>query len=179
MSFMHKSGHGNIMLSIAKICTISMFVYFFMITLDLIHGKKYSYLTTSWGHWYLLEVLGFVLLPCLVFLYGYRRRNLRLVRTAAIVTIIGIILNRLNISTIAYLWYDAPAHFPTWMEIVVSIAVIFIQILIFRWIVRRMPVYTASPDWISEEIQKMPFRIKDKSYNLINTRREKWKASTE
>ena len=179
MSFLHKSSHRNIMLSIARICTISMFVYFFMINLDFLHGKKYTYLNTPWGYWYLLEVLGFVLLPCLIFLYGYRRRNLHLVRIAATFTIIGIILNRLNISTIAYQWYDRSLHFPTWMEIVVSFAVIFVQILVFRWVVRRMPVYKASPDWVSEEKQIKSFRIKDKSYNLINTRREKWKASTE
>jgi hypothetical protein len=65
------------------------------------------------------------------------------------------------------------------MEIVVSVAVIFVQLLVFRWVVRRMPVYTASPDWVSEEKQNKSFRIKDKSYNLFNTRREKWKASTE
>ena len=179
MSFLHKSSHRNIMLSIARICAISMFVYFFMLNLDFLHGKKYTYLNTPWGYWYLLEVLGFVLLPCLIFLYGYRRRNLNLVRVAATFTIIGIILNRLNISTIAYQWYDRSLQFPTWMEIVVSVAVIFVQLLVFRWIVRRMPVYTASPDWVSEEKQNKSFRIKDKSYNLFNSRREKWKASTE
>jgi hypothetical protein len=35
------------------------------------------------------------------------------------------------------------------MEIVVSVAVIFVQILVFRWIVRRMPVYKESPGWVS------------------------------
>jgi hypothetical protein len=35
------------------------------------------------------------------------------------------------------------------MEIVVSLAVIFVQILVFRWIVRRMPVYKESPEWAS------------------------------
>ncbi len=179
MSFLHKTSHRNIMLSVARICTISMFVYFFMIVLDFLHGKKYNYLNTAWGHWYLLEILGFVLLPCQIFLYGYRRRNLHLVRIAASLTIIGIVLNRLNISTIAYHWYDSSLHLPTLMEVVVSFAVIFVQILVFRWVVRRMPVYTASPDWVKEEEQNRPFIIKDKSYRLFNTRREKWKVSAE
>jgi hypothetical protein len=42
-----------------------------------------------------------------------------------------------------------------------------------------MPVYTASPDWISEENQNSPFTIKDKSFKLNNGRREKWKVSAE
>jgi Ni/Fe-hydrogenase subunit HybB-like protein len=179
MSFLHTSSHRNIMLSIGRICAISMFVYFSMTVLDFVHGKKFMYLNSPWGYWYLMEIIGFVSLPCLIFLYGYRSRNLNLVRIAALITIIGIILNRLNISTIAYRWYDNSLHFPTWMEIVVSIAVIFVQILVFRWIVRRMPVYTASPDWVNEENEIKSFRIKDQSIKLINTRREKWKTSAE
>jgi Ni/Fe-hydrogenase subunit HybB-like protein len=179
MSFVHRNSHKNIMLSLARISTVSMFVYFFMIALDFIHGKKYNYLGGPWGYWYLVEVIGFVLIPSQIFLFGYRRRKLNLVRIAAMLTIIGIVLNRLNISMIAYQWYDPSLHFPTWMEIVVSFAVIFVQILIFRWIVRRMPVYTASPDWISEENQNSPFTIKDKSFKLNNGRREKWKVSAE
>jgi Ni/Fe-hydrogenase subunit HybB-like protein len=178
MSFLHKSSHRNIMLSIARICTISMFVYFSMTILDVLHGKKLAYLNTAWGYWYLLEILGFVLLPCLFFLYGYRQRNIYVVRFAAILSMIGIILNRLNISTIAYNWFEGSIHFPTWMEIVVSMAVIFVQLLVFRWVVRRMPVYTASPEWVAEEEQNRRFIIEDKSYNLFNTRK-KWKASTE
>jgi Ni/Fe-hydrogenase subunit HybB-like protein len=64
-------------------------------------------------------------------------------------SIVGIILNRLNISTISYNWFDNSLQFPTWMEIVVSVAVIFVQLLVFRWIVRRMPVYRESPGWVS------------------------------
>ena len=179
MSFLHRSSHRNIMLSIARVCSISMFVYFCLICLDFLHGKKYAYLNTSWGHWYLLEVLGFVLVPCMIFLNAYRRRNIHLVRMAAVFSMIGIILNRLNISTIAYQWYDQSIHFPTWMEIVVSLAVICTQILVFRWIVRRMPVYAASPDWVQEEGEGRTLSIKDRSIKSINTRREKWKVSAE
>jgi hypothetical protein len=40
------------------------------------------------------------------------------------------------------------------MEIVVSLAVIFVQLLVFRWIVRRMPVYQETPDWVSGKKKK-------------------------
>lgn len=150
MSFEHKSSHRNIVFSLARICAITIFVYFFMIVLVFLHSKNYEYINTAWGYWFLVEVIGFVLVPCAIFLYGYRNRSLLLIRTAAVMAILGIILNRLNISTIAFQWYDKTVHFPTWMEIVVSIAVIFVQILVFRWIIRRMPVYTESPTWVSK-----------------------------
>jgi len=179
MSFLHKSSHRKIMFSLARICAVSLFVYFAMTFFVFIHEKNYEFLNTPWGHWYLVEVIGFMLIPCMIFLFAYRRRNLQLVRFAAIVTIVGIIMNRLNISTIAYQWYAESLHFPTWMEIVVCFAVIFVQILVFRWVVRRIPVYIASPNWVSEEKQNKRFTIQDKSYNLFKTRREKWKASPE
>ena len=151
MSSDHKSSHRGITLSLARICSVSMFVYLSMVALVFLHGKDYNYINSPWGSWYLVEVVGFVLIPCLIFLFGYKRHNLKLVRIAAVMTIIGIILNRLNISTITYQWYDKSLHFPTWMEVVVSVAVIFVQLLVFRWIVRRMPVYNQSPAWVSGE----------------------------
>lgn len=149
MSSGHKSSHRNIVFSLARICAVTMFVYFFMIILVFLHNKNYEFINTGWGYWFLVEVIGFVLVPCIIFMYGYKHSNMILVRTAAVMAILGIILNRLNISTIAFQWYDKTAHFPTWMEIVVSFAVIFVQILVFRWIIRRMPVYTESPTWVS------------------------------
>jgi len=179
MSFVNKSTHRTIMLSLARICSVSMFVYFFMTVLVFLHGKNYPYLNKPWGYWYLIEVIGFVLVPCTLFLYGYKRENLKLVRITAVLTIIGIILNRLNISTIAYQWYDNSLAFPTWMEVVVCVSVILVQIHVFRWIVRRMPVYSESPSWVAREQKNKLYSINNDSLTLNNTRRKKWKVSAE
>ncbi|MBC8320361.1 MAG: polysulfide reductase NrfD [Bacteroidetes bacterium] len=173
MSFVHKDSHKNIVLSLAKTCAVAIFVYFSMIVLVFLHGKNYAYLNSPWGYWYLVEIIGFVLIPGVLFMYGYRHLNLLLVRIAAVMAILGIILNRLNISTFAFNWYGNTIHFPTWMEIVVSLAVIFSQILVFRWIVRRMPVYTESPTWVKYEKQIKPIKMKTKK------RREQWKVLAE
>ena len=154
MSDHHRNRHHPIMISLGRICCFTMFVYFFMVTLVFLHGKDYQHMNGPWGKWYLVEVIGFVLIPCLMFLYGFKFQNLLSIRTAAAMAIVGIILNRLNISTIAYQWFDGSLHFPTWMEIVVSLAVIFVQLLVFRWIVRRMPVYEATPEWVSGKKRK-------------------------
>jgi Ni/Fe-hydrogenase subunit HybB-like protein len=148
MSSLHRDSHRRIMLSLGRVCSISMFVYLFMTTLVFLHGKDLAYMNSGWGAWYLVETIGFVFIPCVMFLFGYKRNMLNLIRMAAVMSIIGIILNRLNISTFSYHWYDGAIHFPTWMEIVVSMAVIFVQLLVFRWIVRRMPVYSESPAWV-------------------------------
>lgn len=154
MSSHHLDRHQPIMISLGRICSFSMFVYLTMVILVFLHGKDYMYMNTPWGYWFLVEVVGFVLIPCLIFFYGFKFQNLTSIRFAAVMSIVGIILNRLNISTISYQWYDGSLHFPTWMEIVVSLAVIFVQLLVFRWIVRRMPVYQKTPGWVSAKNRK-------------------------
>jgi len=82
-----------------------------------------------------------------LFTLGMRNANLRLIRVAAVLALVGIILNRLNISVIAFKWYAAVRYVPSWMEIAVTLAVISAEILVFRWIVNRMPVLRESPAW--------------------------------
>jgi len=172
MSFANKASHRKIVISLAKVCSITMFVYFSMLVLVFLHGKNQMYINTPWGYWYLVEVIGFVLIPCLMFLYSYRKLNLSIVRIAAVISIVGIVLNRLNISTFSFKWYENTIHFPSWMEIVVSAAVIFVQILVFRWIIRRMPVYNEAQVGLTEEKNNKSIRVYTKS-------EEKWKILVE
>jgi hypothetical protein len=39
-------------------------------------------------------------------------------------------------------------YFPSWIEIVITLAVVFGEIWAFRWVVNRMPVLTESPQWV-------------------------------
>jgi Ni/Fe-hydrogenase subunit HybB-like protein len=172
MSFTHKSSHRGIILGLARTCSVAMFVYFTMLVLVFLHGKNYSYLNSGWGYWYLIEILGFVLVPCFIFMQAYRTRNLLLVRTASVLAVLGIILNRLNVTTIAFRWYDSSYGWPTWQEVVVCFAVIFVQIWVFTWIIKRMPVYKSSPGWVKTEEKKEKIIINKKE-------REKWKVSVE
>jgi Ni/Fe-hydrogenase subunit HybB-like protein len=135
--------HGtfeDIVFGLAKGAAIAMFVYYFFKSLIFIHEHHWTLLDDFWGFWYLVEILGFVLVPCFMFAYAVRHRRLGVVRVAAILTLVGIILNRLNISVIAFKW-DAPIkYYPSWQEIVVTLMVVFAEIWVFRWIVLRMPV---------------------------------------
>ena len=146
----HKAQSG-ILQGLAKICAGAMFAYFFLQLLVLIHGKHWDLLNTKMGYWFLLEMLGFVLLPMFLFLYSYRHRNIFMIRIAAIMTMIGVILNRLNLTVIGFKWDAVTHYYPSWMEIVVTLTVIFTEILIFRWVIRRMPVLRESPSWVEDE----------------------------
>ena len=142
---------NSIVHGLAKICAGVMFAYFFLQLLVFIHNKNWALLNTPMGYLFLLEMIGFVLCPMILFFYSYRKHNILMVRLAAILTIVGIILNRLNVAIIGFRWDAATRYIPSWMEVVVAVAVIFVEIWIFRWVVRRMPVLTESPAWVKNE----------------------------
>lgn len=132
--------HAGIVRGLARICAGTMFVYLFLQALVFVHGQRWQYLGTGWGAWYGLEMVGFVILPTVLFLRGVSRRNARVIGAAAVLTLIGIVLNRLNISVIAFKWYLPVRYVPSWQEIVVTLGVLSAEIWVFRWVIHRMPV---------------------------------------
>jgi Ni/Fe-hydrogenase subunit HybB-like protein len=147
----NQNSHNGIIIGLSKICAVTMFAYFFLQVLVFVHGKHWDLLTTPMGYWYLMEMFGFVLLPMLLFFYSYRMKNVNMVKVAAIMTMLGVILNRLNVTVIGFRWDAAIRYVPTWMELVVTLAVIFTEIWIFRWVINRMPVLRESPSWVNDK----------------------------
>jgi Ni/Fe-hydrogenase subunit HybB-like protein len=141
----------DIVFDLARICAAVMFLYLFLQALAYLHGQRGSYMNTTMGYWYLTEVLGFVLIPCFLFILGTKQKNRISVQIAAILTLIGIILNRLNVSIIAFKW-DAPFRYhPSWMEVEITLAIICSEIWVFRWVVNRMAVLRPPPEWAIEQ----------------------------
>jgi len=140
--------HNKIVHGLSKICTGAMLAYFFLQVIVFVHNKNWHHLNSLFGYWYMTEIIGFVLLPMMLFFLSYRRNNILLIKVASVITMVGIIINRLNVTVIGFN-YDAPTHYyPSWMEIVVTLAVIFTEIWIFRWVINRMPVLRESPSWV-------------------------------
>jgi Ni/Fe-hydrogenase subunit HybB-like protein len=141
----------GILLGLSKICAGTMFAYFFLQLLVFLHGKHWALLNTPMGYWYLLEMVGFVLVPMFLFYRSYRRGQIGMIRVAAILTMLGVILNRLNVTVIGFRWDMAVRYVPSWMEVVVTLTVLFAEIWIFRWVINRMPVLSDPPAWATDQ----------------------------
>jgi Ni/Fe-hydrogenase subunit HybB-like protein len=146
----HRASHNKILLGLAKGSASVMAAYLFLKVIDLTHGHQLGLLLTPMGYWYLVEVAGFTLLPLVLYVVAIREQSVRLVQGTAILTAIGVILNRLNISVIAFKWYEAVRYYPSWMEIWVTLAVISMELWVFRWVITRMPILGAPPDFTAE-----------------------------
>lgn len=139
----------NINFGLAKAGAVVLAIYFAIKVVGLTLEDEWHLLGTSWGALYLVEILGFVLVPCLVYAVAYRERNLVMARTAAILTVVGIMLNRFNITFIVFNW-DLPrsqAYIPSWMEIWVTISFITFAVVVFRWIATHTPIMYEHPEW--------------------------------
>ncbi len=134
-----KVSNDDIVFGLARIALWVMLAYLFLELLVLVHGRREAWLATGWGAWYLVE-MGFVAVPAVLYAVACERRSLAGVKVAAVLTLVGILLNRLNVSIIAFRW-DAPVHYvPSWMEVVVTLGVLSAELWVYRWIVNRMPV---------------------------------------
>ncbi len=76
-----------------------------------------------------------------------REQNLKLAKWTSVLTVLGIVLNRFNVSLVAFNWQLAPAdrYFPSWMEIAISIYIVTLGVLIFRFISTQMPIFYEHP----------------------------------
>jgi Ni/Fe-hydrogenase subunit HybB-like protein len=133
-------------IGLGKAGAVLMFAYFFLRLQGVVDGHAWGTVRGFYGAWWLLEMLGFVLLPVLLYAWGAHNRRVRIIRVAAVLAVVGVVLNRLNVSLVAYNWQQPVRYFPSWMEIWVSLTLVTMGVLAFRWIVMRMPVLTPSPD---------------------------------
>ncbi len=136
-------------LGLAKAAAVALAVYFAVKVMALAQTAGWHHLGTGWGGWYLVELVGFVLLPCFLFALAVRDGRPGLARVAALVGVVGVVLNRLNVSIIAFNW-DLPSaerYHPHWMEIWVTASLVTFGVWLFRWIVNRMPILREHPDY--------------------------------
>ncbi|MFL5299504.1 MAG: NrfD/PsrC family molybdoenzyme membrane anchor subunit [Anaeromyxobacteraceae bacterium] len=154
--FRHRiTGHGvdmdKLQCGLGKAGAIVLFAYFFLKLQGIAEGHHWDLLFTRWGAWFLLEIVGFVLVPSFLYGYGARNGKIRFVRAGAVIAVLGIVLNRLNVSVIAYNW-NAPHHYvPSWQEVIVSLTLVTVGVLAFRWIANRLPILSEDPRFAGGE----------------------------
>jgi Ni/Fe-hydrogenase subunit HybB-like protein len=134
-------------IGLGRAASLVLLTYFCLKWVGVAHGNHWNLLNTSWGHWFLVEIFVFALLPCFYFAYGVQKRNVDLIRFTAFFTILGVIINRFTVSMIALNWKLPHREFFHWKELILVITIVTVEILTYRWIVNRMPVHREHPDY--------------------------------
>ncbi len=149
MDPVHLEEKDQVALGFGKAASFVLAGYFIIKVIGISAGNHWHLLGTGYGIWYLVELLGFVGLPCFLYALGVREKNPVLIRWTAVLTVIGVVLNRLNVSLIAFNWHlpSSERYFPHWMEIVISAFIVTIGLVAYRFIVSRMPIFYEHPDY--------------------------------
>jgi Ni/Fe-hydrogenase subunit HybB-like protein len=132
-------------LGLGKAGAVVLFSYFFLKLQGIAAGPHWDLLTTGWGLWFLVELVGFVLFPSLLLAWAVRHADVARVRLGGGLAVLGVILNRLNVSIIAFNWNLSDRYVPSWIELVVSITLVTLGIQVYRFIVNRMPILSDEP----------------------------------
>lgn len=145
----HLRDADKIVYGFGKAASIVMMGYFFIKLFGLAMDNNWGYLASGYGLWFLVEMLGFVLLPSFMYAIGAREKKAGLIRLAAAITVIGVVVNRFNVSLVAFNWQlpAAEKYFPHWMEIVISVFVVTLIVTAYRFICTFMPVLREHPDY--------------------------------
>jgi Ni/Fe-hydrogenase subunit HybB-like protein len=143
----HLDEKRGVTLGFGKAAALVLVGYFFIKIMGVAGTDNWRLLGTPYGYWFLVEMIGFIAFPAFLYAVGVRNRDLTVIKYTALWTVLGIIVNRLTVSLIAFNWQLPPArrYFPHWMEIAVSIFIITLGIVVFRFIVTRMPIFYADP----------------------------------
>ena len=144
--------HDGLILGFGKAASLVLFGYFAVKMIGLAYDNNWHYLTTGYGAWFMVEMLGFVALPSFLYAIGVRDRNIPVIKWAAGLTVLGIVVNRFNISLVAFNYHldSADRYFPSLGEITISLFVVTLGVVVFRFITTRMPIFFEHPEYKGE-----------------------------
>ncbi len=149
MDALHLRESRDVTLGFARAASLILFGYFMLKFIDMAVQDNFKYLLTSFGYWWMVEMLFFVLMPALLYAKGARDGNIRLCQLASANAVLGIVVNRFNVSLIAFN-YNLPAsekYFPHIGEICISVFVVTLIVTAYRFIVYHMPVLYEHPNF--------------------------------
>jgi len=144
--------HKPLTLGFSKAAALVLIGYFSIKWIGVAADNNWHYLASGYGAWFMVEMFGFVALPALILGMAAREKSLKFARIGAILTVLGIVVNRFNVSLVAFN-YHLPSdqrYFPSWHEIAISIFVVTVGLIAFKFIVTRMPIFYEHPDYPDE-----------------------------
>ena len=145
----HLEESNGVVLGFSKAAAFVMAGYVAIKIIGIAVDNNWHHLATGWGLWFSLELAGFVMLPAFLFALAAREKRVKLAKIAAVISVLGVVLNRLNISIVAFNWHlpAARIYIPSIMEVGTSIFIVTLGIVAYRYIALRMPILYEHPDY--------------------------------
>ncbi len=129
----------RITLGLAKGCSLALITYLVIKMTAIAHDNEWNLLFTGWGQYYIFEICFGAVLPLFLYATALRNQSAKIARFAAIIAVMGILLNRLNTALITFN-YKLYQEIPHWREVMIVILVYSTYILVYRACLCRLPI---------------------------------------
>ena len=113
----------------------------------------------TWLFW--LEILAGVVAPIILLSIRKIRLSTRGLYYASVFTIVGFLLNRLNVSTTGFVASSGVSYFPSWMEIAITLALVATGFFVFAMAVRYLPIFEHAEAGGKQEVAGISPRVLD------------------
>jgi Ni/Fe-hydrogenase subunit HybB-like protein len=131
----------DILASLSKGLAVALLVYFAMKVTDL-YARGVTVWSLDTPHFFFyLELFGTVAVPGILLSFPEVRNSLKGLYWSAGLAAFGVVLNRFNVSLTSYGGYREFGYFPSFVEIILTLALIAGGVLIFDYGTRNLPVY--------------------------------------
>lgn len=133
---------------LARYMPVLMGIYVVLKVGDMIVRGTYVYLLdgTAQSNAFLVEVIVGVIVPFVLVLFNKVRTSPGWLFFASSLAIFGVLINRINVFLVSYTPPYGGHYFPSVPEIIVSLGLIAVMMLIYRFAVTQLPVLAANPE---------------------------------
>jgi len=90
--------------------------------------------------WWIEITIG-IILPLILFLTPEIIKTKSGLLWASTLVIIGLVWNRINVAIVGVIVEDWETYYPFWTEIFITIGVVAIGLIVFKWAIENLPIY--------------------------------------
>ncbi|MGB7063009.1 MAG: Ni/Fe-hydrogenase cytochrome b subunit [Candidatus Zixiibacteriota bacterium] len=151
----------DVLADIGRILLVVLVIYLLMKVYDFFMQGVWSelFLPRMETGLFWLEILSGIIAPIILLSIRKIRLSTRGLYIAAVCTIVGFLLNRLNVSTTGFVASSGVNYFPSWMEIAVTLALVATGFFIFAMAVRYLPIFEHPEEGSKPERIRIPERV--------------------
>ncbi len=134
-----KQNLDKLTVGLGKGCSLALVTYLVIKIIAVAHDNEWEYLFTGWGQYFMFEITAGTIIPLILYTMAVRRDSASIARVAAFIAVFGVALNRINTALIAFNW-KLYQEIPPWREVVIVLTVYSTYIVVYRFILARMPI---------------------------------------
>ncbi|MEW5923221.1 MAG: NrfD/PsrC family molybdoenzyme membrane anchor subunit [Candidatus Zixiibacteriota bacterium] len=148
---------GNIA-RMGKVAVSVLSIYLAVKLIDIIiSGELPLIYSGTWeANLFIVELLVSAIIPIIIFSIKKLRENSRWQWTGAIMVVVGMVFNRINVGGLTMLGATGDTYIPSWMEISISLGVVSAAVLVFMFAIEKFHIWESRPKHPEADASALP-----------------------